>query len=424
MLNNFKKYPSYIDSEIEWAGLIPSHWDILKLKHIFSEKKIKHNPSLSCGSISFGEVVYKNDETVPESTKASYQEVLEGEFLINPLNLNYDLKSLRIALSELNVVVSSGYIVLNNHAEINKRYYKYLLHVYDVAYMKLLGSGVRQTINFNHISSSLLAYPPLKEQTAIANFLDKKTAEIKEFIALKEKTIELLKERKMAIINELVTGKKVWDGNAWTEPTEVKDSGIEWLGEIPKHWEVKKLKYLSYCKNNQRIPIESSIRGQMKNPRYDYYGATGVIDKVDDFIFDEDLILIAEDGANLLMRNIQLVYIAKGKYWVNNHAHIFKPRQNMNIEFLANCMEVFDYSTLISGSAQPKLTKYAILNIPLIQPPFKEQNEIMEYVHEISTEIIEVISNAEREINLIKEYEQSLISEVVTGKVDVSSFTL
>ena len=145
----YVKYDSYKDSGEYWMGDILSSWEVKKLKHIFFEKKIKHNPELNCGSISFGKVVYKDDEKIPFSTKASYQEVLEDEFLINPLNLNYDLISLRIALSDKNVVVSSGYIVIKDKLRVDRNYYKWLLHRYDVAYMKLLGSGVRQTINIS-----------------------------------------------------------------------------------------------------------------------------------------------------------------------------------------------------------------------------------------------------------------------------------
>jgi type I restriction enzyme S subunit len=108
----YQKYKSYKDSGEAWIGSVPEHWESIKLKHLFYEKKHSPNMSLSCGSISFGEVIEKADERVTVSTKASYQEVLEGEFLINPLNLNYDLKSLRIALSKINVVVSAGYIVI------------------------------------------------------------------------------------------------------------------------------------------------------------------------------------------------------------------------------------------------------------------------------------------------------------------------
>lgn len=164
MIGQMPKYESYKESGEQWIDKVPSHWEIIKLKHLFYEKKHRQNMSLNCGAISFGHVVQKDDSKTPLSTKASYQEVLRGEFLINPLNLNYDLKSLRIGLSYIDVVVSAGYIVLKERSEIDKEYFKFLLHRYDVAYMKLLGSGVRQTINFNHIANSLLALPPLDEQ--------------------------------------------------------------------------------------------------------------------------------------------------------------------------------------------------------------------------------------------------------------------
>jgi len=111
---NKLKYKSIVDSNVGWIGQIPKHWELKKLKHIFFEKKIIHNPNLNCGSISFGKVVTKDDSSIPISTKASYQEVLQGEFLINPLNLNYDLKSLRIALSGIDGDSSINCVWLKN----------------------------------------------------------------------------------------------------------------------------------------------------------------------------------------------------------------------------------------------------------------------------------------------------------------------
>jgi len=112
------KYKTYKYSGEDWIAEIPAHWEVRKLKHLFREKKHTQNMALNCGSISFGEVVTKDDDKIPLSTKASYQEVLSGEFLINPLNLNYDLISLRIGLSKIDVVVSAGYIVLKEKIKI------------------------------------------------------------------------------------------------------------------------------------------------------------------------------------------------------------------------------------------------------------------------------------------------------------------
>ena len=140
---------------------------------------------------------------IPVSTKKSYQVLNVGEFLINPLNLNYDLKSLRIGLSDKNVVVSSGYIIVQNTTELSKEYYKWLLHIFDIVFMKTLGSGVRQTLSFTHIANSELVFPPLQEQTKIAQFLDNKTTKIDKAITVKEQQIQLLKERKKILIHRI-----------------------------------------------------------------------------------------------------------------------------------------------------------------------------------------------------------------------------
>lgn len=175
--------------------------------------------------------------------------MLKGEFLINPLNLNYDLISLRIALSEIDVVVSAGYIVLKEKQIINKKYFSYLLHRYDVAYMKLLGSGVRQTINYGHISDSILVIPPLSEQQKIAQFLDDKTAKIDQAVDLAEKQIALLKEHKQILIQNAVT-------RGLNPDVPLKDSGVEWIGQVPEHWEVVSMKRVVKEHSGNGFPID------------------------------------------------------------------------------------------------------------------------------------------------------------------------
>ena len=113
-MSKYSKYPSYKDSGVVWMGEVPSEWNSIKLKQVLSHKTKTTNHELDCGSISFGTVVYKDNDKIPEETRASYQEVLAGEFLINPLNLNFDLKSLRTALSALNVVVIKPLIKQSN----------------------------------------------------------------------------------------------------------------------------------------------------------------------------------------------------------------------------------------------------------------------------------------------------------------------
>src|SRR5690606_15273489 len=250
-----KRYEAYKYSGIEWIGDIPEGWEVVRFKRLFREKKKVTNASLNSGSISFGEVVYKDDEKITEATKQSYQVLSEGEFLLNPLNMNYDLKSLRIGLSTINVVVSSGYIILQSKKGLNKNYYRWLLRMYDIVFMKTLGAGVRQTINYNDLADSRLIVPSFDEQQTIAQFLDNKTAKIDQLIGIKQKEIELLKERRQILIQQAVT-----KGLDATVP--MKDSGVDWIGEIPEHWEVRKLKQV--CK------ININSLDERTNPNYEF----------------------------------------------------------------------------------------------------------------------------------------------------------
>ena len=208
------------DSGVEWLGKVPVHWQPLRFKHVLIEKKKTSNNNLNAGSISFGNVVYKNSETLSDETKNSYQEVLAGEFLINPLNLNFDLISLRTALSTLDVVVSTGYIVLKSNGRLVKKYIRWLLYEFDVAHMKTLGAGVRQTINYSDIGNSFFLEPSNDEQIQIANFLDHETAKIDALIEKAYNAIGLMQERRTALISAAVTGKI--DIRNWTPPEQDK----------------------------------------------------------------------------------------------------------------------------------------------------------------------------------------------------------
>ncbi|MHA8076757.1 restriction endonuclease subunit S [Aquirufa sp. TARAVU-A1A] len=404
------RYSAYKNSGIEWVEDVPAHWEVKKFKRVFYEIKKRSNPNLNCGSISFGKVVYKDDEKIPESTKKSYQVVNKGDFLVNPLNLNYDLISLRIALSNIDVVVSSGYIVLSNSVQLDKTFYKYFLHRFDVAFMKVLGSGVRQTLNWNDIANCDLIFPPLREQTAIAAFLDRKTALIDQAIDIKQKQIELLQERRQILIHKAVT-------HGLNPDVKMKDSGVEWIGEIPEHWEVKNLRYAFEFLNNKRIPLSAIERENMVG-NFPYYGASGIIDYIDQYIFDEKLILIGEDGANLLSKSTPLAFVANGKFWVNNHAHILRPLFE-GFNYWAEQLSLIDYTVFISGAAQPKLSRGNLSAVKVIVPTLKDLDEISSYLETVSDKISTTISLKEQEIEKLKEYKATLINSAVTGKIKV-----
>ena len=203
-----------------------------------------------------------------------------------------------------------------------------------------------------------------------------------------------------------------------TETLMMKVSNIDWMGDIPNTWQVKRLKYVMDNYDYLRQPIDASQRTQDGDILYDYYGASGVIDKIDDCICEGEKILIGEDGANLKMRTLPLIYIASGKYWVNNHAHILYPKNDNNLHFFAHQMESIDYENFITGSAQPKLSQENLNNVLLIEPPAYEQKAIADFLDEKCEKIDKVIGKIEEQIQVLEDYKKSLITETVTKGLD------
>lgn len=289
----------------------------------------------------------------------------------------------------------------------------------------LAGGEARDGLNLDMLGSIQCPLPLQPEQEAIARFLDAKTAQIDTLVAKKRQLIEKLKEKRSALIARTVTRglPPAAATAAGLEPNpEMKDSGVEWLGRIPAHWAAKAVRYIFHNCDSKRIPLSSEERADLEK-LYPYYGASGIIDMVDDYLFDEPLILVAEDGANLLSRNTPLAFLAAGKYWVNNHAHILKPISG-NIRYWVAALETFDFSPLISGAAQPKLTADRLGGIRLPVPPEAEQVAIADYLTAEISILDALIDRATEAIDRLTEYRQSLITSAVTGKIDVRDFRI
>ena len=417
-----KPYLSYRESGVPWLGDVPAHWKVLPGRACFREKKqsnygLKEQTVLS---LSYGKIVVKPPEKlhglVPSSFE-TYQIVDPLSIIIRPTDLQNDRTSLRFGLSKHRGIITSAYLCFATRDHFEPDYSYLLLHSYDL--MKIfygLGSGLRQNLDWADFKNLPCAAPPLSEQAAIVRFLDYADRRIQRYIRAKEKLIALLEEKKQAIIHQAVTGQiDVRTGQPYPA---YKPSGVEWLDDLPERWDVSRVKVEFECLNHRRLPLSSTERGTMTLRGYDYYGASGIIDKVDDYLFDDELLLIAEDGANLVLRNLPLAIIARGKFWVNNHAHILKPRRGL-LEYLSALMEDLNYLPWISGAAQPKLTQDRLMSIAIAVPPRDEQDRIVSYVTAETRHPRVAISRARREIDLLREYRARLIADVVTGKLNV-----
>lgn len=411
-------YPEYKEAGVGWLGSIPTHWPEKRAKYYFKEiderSQTGEEEMLSVSHITGVTPRSEKNVTMFKAESNVGQKLCQpGDLVINTMWAWMSA----LGVSNHDGIVSPAYGVYRPRSSqaYDNYYLDHLLRIegYRSEYI-CRSTGIRSSrlrLYPDKFLSMPVVCPPQDEQQSIARFLKAQDCLFRKFIRNKRRLIDLLKEQKQNVINQAVT--RGLDPNV-----KLKPSGVEWVGDIPKHWEVSRVKREFHCLNNRRVPLSATERGAMKKRLYDYYGASGVIDKVDDYIYDDELLLIAEDGANLVLRNLQLVIIARGKFWVNNHAHILKPKRG-NIEFLAHYLEQIDYRPWISGAAQPKLTKDRLMAISIAVPSRKEQDAIVEFIKQETATINYTITRAQREIELMRECRTRLISDVVTGQVDV-----
>jgi len=429
MIRNLKPYPAYKDSGVPWLGQVPISWTVQRL------------------NASVADVVAGTWGTEP-SGKDDAICVRVADFDRSRLRVRVDrptiraiapadLRRKRLTRGDLLLEKSGGgdlqpvgVVMLFDHEEVavcsnfvarmsvtTGFEPEFLTYLHTTLYsIGLNVRSIKQTTGIQNLDcraylSESVAFPPLSEQVAIVRYLDHMDRKVRHVIRARQQLIKLLTEQKQAIINRAVT-------RGLDPSVPLKPSGVPWLGDVPEHWAISRVKDEFNCLDRRRIPLSGVERGAMSSQQYDYYGASGIIDKVADFLFDDELLLIAEDGANLVLRNLPLAIIARGKFWVNNHAHILKPKQG-NIEYLSAVMEMLNYQPWISGAAQPKLTQDRLMSIALAIPPRDEQDQIIANVQEKTVSLRHAIDAAHREINLLREYRTRLIADVVTGKLDV-----
>ena len=310
------------------------------------------------------------------------------------------------------LVCSTGFNVVQPHeARLSPRFsYFALISESARQYFEAAATGVGYpAVGDKEFNSFPVPLPPLPEQQRIAAYLDASCAAIDAAVAAKRRQLETLDAlRKSTIKRAVMMGL---NPSVKTQRTDV-----EWIPEMPQHWRLKRVKDVMEFFNTVRVPLSAADRGVMTEKTYDYYGASGVIDKVEAYHFDGTYILIAEDGANLLTRSKPLAFLATGKFWVNNHAHILKPRWGGDNTFFVTLLEAQDFSLFVTGAAQPKLTMENLGRFKLAIPRVPEQKEIAAFIREKDAEFRPLFAQIERQIETLVSYRKSLIHECVTGQ--------
>ena len=418
MFDDLKPYPEYTEPRSPWIPAFPRAWSVAPGAGVLHEVRAKNDGlrETTVLSLSYGRVIVKSNDKLHGLVPASFEgyQILEpGDIVIRPTDLQNDQTSLRVGAVQNHGIITSAYIGLRPQLIDNWFAFLYLKALDHMKVFYGMGSGLRQNLDFSDFKRLPVPIPTVEEQKAIVTYLAHAHQRINQAIATKRRLITLLHEQRRAIAGHAAT-RGVDDGAA------TRDSGVPWIGQIPAHWELRRVASVFDNLDYRRVPLSSEVRGRMTSREYDYYGASGVIDQVDDFLFDEPTILLAEDGANLVLRNLPLAIKASGKYWVNNHAHILRPRVG-SIDYYLAALEAIDFRPWITGAAQPKLTQDRLKAVPIAVPPAQEQVSISRWIHERTSAVTELANRYASEVLLLEEFKVRLTADVVTGQIDVAN---
>lgn len=410
-------------SGIEWIGETPKHWDVLPIRYLFKEITTKNKTMQEKTALKFtyGTIIPKSnfdvDDDYVANTILSYTVVEPGVIMINCLNLNYDFVSQRIGLVEDNGAITSAYLAIKPDERLTPKFATYQLKSWDsVKAFHNMGSGIRKTLDFSELGKKRFLVPPIKEQEEIVNFLDTKCSEIDRLVADIQSQIETLEQYKRSLITETVT-------KGLNPDVETKDSGIEWVGNIPKHWEVNKGKYfLRYlqkpvkntddvitCFRDGEVTLRSNRREDGFTVSLKEIGYQGidvgdlVVHGMDGFagaIGISDSRGKASPVLNVLDTDNNKRYIM---YYLRNMAY--------NGVFIALATGI---RVRTCDTGWNKLRE-----LPYLLPPKNEQDEIANYIDTKCSEIDEVIAEKKNQIDTLDSYKKSLIFEYVTGKKQV-----
>ena len=422
---NYPKYPAYKDSGVEWLGEIPEHWEAVRMKYLFRDFSEKNKPDAELLSVTQDQGVVprtwvENRMVMPSGNLESFKFICKGDFATSLRSFEGGLE-----YCHHDGIISPAYTVLKKKNGLVDGYYKYLFKSKSfISEIQTSVVGIREgkNISYPELSYSLLPIPSTREQTAIATFLDTKTAQIDRAIAQKERMIDLLKERKQIIIQDLVTGKKVWNEkeNTWTKPAKVKDSGVEWIGEIPEGWEVNRLKFVLKLTNEKEISSNTDLQylgmENIESKTGRYIKTNTEVEGLANKFYTGDILF------GKLRPYLAKIYLAEFDGICSTEFLVY---QHPNARYFAKLLlsdifiQVVDGSTY--GAKMPRASSEFIGNLYIPIPPELEQATIVTHIEAQSTKINKAIDLQEQQIEKLKELKATLIDSAVTGKIKVAS---
>ena len=415
-----KAYPTYKDSGIEWLGQIPTHWDLLRNKIFITE----HDNVVGQDAYKYTLLSLTKQGVIQrdiESGKGKFPKEFDNYKIVESGNIIFCLFDVdetprTVGLSSIDGMITGAYNVFSIKGINSQFYYYYFLAVDEAKALRPLYSGLRKVVKTERFAGLRIPVPPEEEQRQIVAYLDYKSNKINKRICQIERELQALSELKQAEIATVVTRGLVPN-------VPMKESGIEWLGKIPAHWEVRKIKNCLQERSEKGYPNEPILcatqsRGVIPQDMYD--NRVVVVNK------DFDKLKLVKCGDFVIsLRSFQGgIEYAYYQGIISAAYTILTPKDKRNSEYFKHLFKSHDFiqllQTCVTGIREGQNINYAMLAkhfIPI--PPIEEQQKIVLYIKNRLYVIDEYISKLKAEINYLQEYKQRLISDVVTGKVDV-----
>jgi type I restriction enzyme S subunit len=435
MIADLKPYADYKESGLPWLGQVPGHWETRPAFGAFlpNHERNRGMKEKTILSLSYGRIIIKPPEKlhglVPESFE-TYQIVNPGDIILRTVDLQNDHTSLRVGMVRNRGIITSAYLALRVNAGVNADFGFQFLNVWDSS--KAIygyGSGLRQNLDFAHFKRMPVALPPPAEQAAIVRFLDWANGRLERAIRAKRKVIALLNEQKQAIIHRAVTRGLPAEASAKAD-VPLKPSGIPWLGDIPQHWEVRRVKQATRIlrgKFSHRPRNDASLY----DGRYPFI-QTGVVAQASKFITSYSQTLNEKGLAvsKLFPSGTLVMTIAAniGEVAVLTFDACFP---DSIVGFVPSANADRDYLYMVFLCMKPELLREAPVNtqgnlnverigaMGMPFPPLDEQGQIAKRAEAETAAFDSGIGRLEREIDLLREYRTRLVADVVTGKLDV-----
>ena len=429
------------DSGIEWIGEIPEGWEVVPVRSCFDEVRTKNTDGQEQNALQFksGNIISKanfnaNIDDYVTDTITNYTVVLPDTVMINGLNLNYDFKSLRVALVKEKGVITSAYLaIFPDRKKISPQYATYLFKGYETKMaFHNMGAGIRKTLGYKEFKNQLLLLPSKEDQNKISAYLDSKCSRIDIMLFKIRSSIEEYKKLKQAVITQAVT-------KGVRGEREMKDSGVEWIGEIPKEWRKTQLRHCATIKSG--ITLGKSYSKDtvlIERPYLRVANVQGGYVDLNDLATiqvtpDEDLKYRLHSGDVLMTEGGDRDKLGRGCVWHGeiepclHQNHVFAVQTNETIllpEFLEYLTasdvgrSYFDVTAIkTTNLACTSSSKVLAFTIPL--PPIEEQTELVGFIKKRSLELNKLIMKKELLVQELESYKKSLIYEVVTGKREV-----